>query len=173
MFHSVQTIAVTGGKGGVGKTNVAVNLAIELSRSGQKVVLLDADLGLANVDILLGVRPQFTIEDLLAGECTMNELLLDGPMGLKIVPAASGTQELVNLSHLEHAGLIHAFNELEQDIDVLIIDTAAGISQSVMSFVRAANEVLLVVTNEPTSITDAYAMLKLLNSKYENMELYK
>lgn len=166
MFHSVQTIAVTGGKGGVGKTNVAVNMALELARIGRKVVLLDADLGLANVDILLGVRAEYTIEDLLAGNCSMNDLLLEGPHGLKIVPAASGTQELTHLTPGEHSGLIHAFSELEQDVDVLVIDTAAGISDTVLSFVRAANEVMLVVCNEPTSITDAYAMLKLLNSRY-------
>jgi len=167
VFHSVQTIAITGGKGGVGKTNLSVNLAVELSRLGRKVVLLDADLGLANVDILLGLRAKFTIEDLLKGTCTINDLLLEGPFGMKVIPAASGTQELVQLSSLQHAGIIHAFSELEGNIDYLIIDTAAGISDTVLSFVRAAQEILLVVCNEPTSITDAYAMLKLLNTRHQ------
>ena len=166
MFHSVQTIDVTGGKGGVGKTNVSVNLGIELSRMGRKVVLLDADLGLANVDIMLGLRATHTIEDLLNGNCTINDLLLEGPFGLKVIPAASGTQELVQLGALQHAAIINAFSELEEDIDYLIIDTAAGISDTVLSFVRAAHEIMLVVCNEPTSITDAYAMLKLMNSRY-------
>lgn len=166
MLHSVQTIAVTGGKGGVGKTNLSVNMAIELARFGRKVLLLDADLGLANVDILLGLRATHTIEDLLDGRCTINDLLLEGPYGLKIIPAASGTQELVQLSALQHAAIINAFSDLEEQIDYLIIDTAAGISDTVLSFVRAAQEILLVVCNEPTSITDAYAMLKLMNSRY-------
>ena len=167
MLHSVQTIAITGGKGGIGKTNVSVNLAIELSRMGRRVVLLDADLGLANVDILLGLRATHTIEDLLEGRCSINELLLEGPEGMRVIPASSGTQELVQLTSLQHAGIIHAFSELEEQFDYLIVDTAAGISDTVMSFVRAASEVLLVVCNEPTSITDAYAMLKLMNSRYQ------
>lgn len=167
MFHSVQTIAVTGGKGGVGKTNVSVNLAIELSRLGRKVVLLDADLGLANVDILLGIRATNTIEDLLENRCTINQLLIEGPFGLKVIPASSGTQTLAQLGALQHAGIINAFSELEEEIDYLIIDTAAGISDTVLSFVRAAHEIMMVVCNEPTSITDAYAMLKLMNSHYK------
>lgn len=167
MLHSVQTIAVTGGKGGVGKTNIAVNLALELSKMGRRVILLDADLGLANVDILLGVRATHTIDDLLHDRCTINELLLDGPYGLKVIPASSGIQELVQLSALQHSGIIHAFSDLQDQIDYLIIDTAAGISDTVMSFVRAASEILMVVCNEPTSITDAYAMLKLMNSRFQ------
>ena len=166
MLNSVQTIAVTGGKGGVGKTNFSVNLAIELAKLGRKVILLDADLGLANVDILLGLRAQYTLEDLLEGQCTINDLLLEGPHGLKVIPASSGTQELVQLNALQHSAIIHEFSQLQEDIEFLIIDTAAGISDTVMSFVRAAQEVLLVVCNEPTSITDAYAMLKLMNSRY-------
>ncbi len=166
MSHPVQVIAVTGGKGGVGKTNVSVNLCAALAESGRRVVLMDADLGLANVDVLLGIRPQRNINDLLAGECTLSDIMVEAPGGVRVVPASSGTQAMVNLSAHEHAELIHAFSDIADDIDVLVVDTAAGISESVVSFVRAAQEVMVVVCDEPTSITDAYALIKLLNRDY-------
>lgn len=162
----VRVIAVTGGKGGVGKTNVSINLGIGLKRRGQRVLLLDADLGLANIDVLLGLRPKHNLEDVFAGDCNLNDVMLDGPEGLKIIPASSGTQSMVQLSQQQHAGLIAAFSELVDDIDVLIVDTAAGISDAVISFVRASQEVLVVVCDEPSSITDAYALIKLLNRQY-------
>jgi len=162
----VRVIAVTGGKGGVGKTNVSINLGIGLKRRGQRVLLLDADLGLANIDVLLDLRPKHNLEDVFAGDCTLNEVMLDGPEGLKIIPASSGTQSMVQLSQQQHAGLIAAFSELVDDIDVLIVDTAAGISDAVISFVRASQEVLVVVCDEPSSITDAYALIKLLSRQY-------
>jgi flagellar biosynthesis protein FlhG len=161
--NPVQVIAVTGGKGGVGKTNVSVNLSVALADAGRRVVLMDADLGLANVDVLLGLSPKRNIGDILSGACSLKEVLIDGPGGIRIVPASSGTQSMVSLSAHEHAELIHAFSEISDQLDVLIVDTAAGISDSVVSFVRAAQEVLLVVCDEPTSITDAYALIKLLN----------
>ncbi len=161
--HPVQVIAVTGGKGGVGKSNVSVNLAIALAEIGRKVVLMDADLGLANIDVLLGITSAHNIADVLSGDATLREVMVQGPGGIRIVPASSGTQRLTQLSALEHAGLINAFSEISDDLDVLIIDTAAGISEQVVSFVRAAQEVLVVVTDEPTSITDAYALIKVLN----------
>ncbi len=164
--HPVQVIAVAGGKGGVGKSNVSINLSLALAELGRRVVLLDADLGLANIDILLGISATRNIEDVLAGECSLKEVLVTGPGGIKIVPASSGTQRMASLGPQEHAGLINAFSELSDDLDVLIIDTAAGISEGVLSFVRAAQEVLVVVTDEPTSITDAYAQIKLLNRDY-------
>ncbi len=164
--HPVQVIAVTGGKGGVGKTNVSVNLSTALVEAGRRVVLMDADLGLANVDVLLGVRPRRNIADLLAGECSLEDILVECPGGLKVVPASSGTQSLVSLSAHEHAELVHAFSGIEDQLDVLVIDTAAGISESVVHFVRAAQEVLVVVCDEPTSITDAYALIKLLNRDF-------
>jgi flagellar biosynthesis protein FlhG len=165
-MHPVQVIAVTGGKGGVGKTNVSVNLALALADLGRRVVLLDAALGLAKVDVLLGLTTKRTLADVIAGECDLRDVLIQGPGGIRVVPAASGTQSMVQLSSLQHAGLIQAFSELGDELDVLIIDTAAGIGDSVVSFVRAAQEVLLVVTDEPTSITDAYALIKLLNRDY-------
>lgn len=159
----VQVIAVTGGKGGVGKTNVAVNLSVALADLGRKVVLLDADFGLANVDVLLGLQPTHTLADVMDGECDLRDVLLAGPGGIRIVPASSGTQSMVEMTPIQHAGLIQAFSELGDNIDVLVIDTAAGIGDSVTSFVQAAQEVIMVVCDEPTSITDAYALIKLLN----------
>ncbi len=167
MTNPVQVIAVTGGKGGVGKSNVSVNLGIALSEKGQRVVVLDADLGLANIDVLLGITASYNISDVLAGECQLSDILVDGPGGIRIVPASSGTQRMTNLSHMEHAGLISAFSELGDEIDVLIVDTAAGISESVVSFLRASQELVLVVNDEPTSITDTYALIKLMNRDYD------
>ena len=165
-MHPVQVIAVTGGKGGVGKTNVSVNLSLALAELGRRVMLLDADLGLANVDVLLGLTPKRTLADVIEGRCELRDVLLQGPGGVRIVPAASGTQSMVHLAPAQHAGLIQAFSEIGDNLDVLVIDTAAGIGDSVVSFVRAAQEVLLVVCDEPTSITDAYALIKLLNRDY-------
>lgn len=165
-MHPVQVIAVTGGKGGVGKTNVSVNLALALADLGRRVVLLDADLGLANVDVLLGLTTKRTLADVIAGDCDLRDVLIPGPGGIRVVPAASGTQSMVQLSTLQHSGLIQAFSDIGEELDVLIIDTAAGIGDGVVSFVRAAQEVLLVVTDEPTSIADAYALIKLLNRDY-------
>jgi len=160
---AVQVVAVTGGKGGVGKTSVSINLSIGLAQLGRRVVLLDADLGLANVDVLLGLRPKRNLADVLAGSCGLADIMLDGPGNIRIIPASSGTQSMVALSRLEHAGLIHAFSELSGTLDTLVIDTAAGISDSVLSFVRAAQECLVVVCDEPSSLADAYAVIKLLN----------
>jgi flagellar biosynthesis protein FlhG len=165
-IRPVQVIAVSGGKGGVGKSNIAVNLSIALAELRRRVVLLDADLGLANVDVLLGIKAKYTLADVLAGTQTLRDVLVTGPGGVKIVPASSGVQRMAELSTSEHVGLINAFNELSDQVDVLVIDTAAGISDTVVSFVRAAHEVIVVVCDEPSSITDAYALIKLLNKEY-------
>lgn len=162
-MHPVQVIAVTGGKGGVGKSNVSVNLSIALAEMGRRVVLLDADLGLANIDVLLGLSTKSNISNVLSGEVSLRDVLINGPGGIRIIPASSGTQEMAQLDAREHAGLIRAFSSIADDLDVLIIDTAAGIGDGVVSFVKAAQEALIVVTDEPTSITDAYALMKLLN----------
>ncbi len=166
MADPVQVIAISGGKGGVGKTNVAINLGCALAEAGKRVALLDADFGLANVDVLLGLQARRNIEQVLDGDCGLQDIMLAGPAGLKIIPASSGTRRLTRLDNLHHAGLIRAFSELAPQLDVLLVDTAAGISDSVISFVAAAQEVLLVVCNEPSSITDAYAMIKLLNRDF-------
>jgi flagellar biosynthesis protein FlhG len=162
----VKVLAVSSGKGGVGKTNVSVNLATQLAGMGRDVMLFDADLGLANVDVLLGLSPKYSLNHVIDGSATLEEVLLEGPNGMHIVPAASGIQRMAELGHAEHAGLIRSFSELNHPLDYLIIDTAAGISDSVTSFVRAAREVLVVVCDEPSSLTDAYALIKVLNHDY-------
>jgi flagellar biosynthesis protein FlhG len=159
----VRVIAVTGGKGGVGKTNVSANLAVAMAELGRQVMLLDADLGLANVDVVLGLHPLHDLSHVIRGERELAEIVMEGPGGLRIVPGASGVKEMAGLSPAEHAGLIRAFSDLGADLDTLIVDTAAGISDTVISFARAAHEVLIVVCDEPASLTDAYAMIKLLN----------
>ncbi len=162
-LNPVQVVAITGGKGGVGKSNMTVNLAIALAEQGKRVVVLDADLGLANLDILLGLSVNRNISDVLAGQAELTDIMVEGPAGIKIIPASSGTQQMANLGEMEHAGIISAFSALGDHMDVLLVDTAAGISKTVTSFVRAAQEGLVVVTDEPTSITDAYALIKVLN----------
>jgi flagellar biosynthesis protein FlhG len=159
----VKVIAIASGKGGVGKTNVTVNLGVALAAQGKEVVLLDADLGLANIDVMLGLHPQFNLLHVLDGDKSLNDIIVEGPSGLKIIPAASGVQKMAELSSAQHAGMIQAFSEMDQHIDVLLIDSAAGIADSVVSFSRAAQEVVIVVCDEPASITDAYALIKLLS----------
>ncbi len=159
----VRVIAVASGKGGVGKTNVSANLALALQMAGEQVLLMDADLGLANVDVLFGLQPMFHLGHVLEGRCSLNDALVQGPSGLTIVPAASGLKQMASLSHAEHVGLIRAFSELARPIDTLIVDTAAGIADSVTTFCRAAQEVLIVANNEPASLTDAYALIKVLS----------
>ncbi len=162
----VRVIAVTSGKGGVGKTNVSVNLAVALSRAGNDVLLMDADLGLANVDVMLGLHPEYNLQHVIEGSRTLDEILVEGPGGIQIVPASSGTQRMAELSPAEHGGMIRAFSQLSTHTDVLLVDTAAGISDTVVSFSRAAQELVVVVCDEPTSITDAYALIKLLSRDY-------
>ena len=163
----VRVIAVASGKGGVGKTNVSVNLGISLSKLGNRVLLMDADMGLANVDIMLGLQTKYNLSHVLDGEKTLQEVIVEGPGGLKIIPAASGVRRMAQLSAMENAGIINAFSELNGELDILIVDTAAGIADSVISFCRAAQEVVVVVTDEPASITDAYALVKVLSRDYQ------
>jgi flagellar biosynthesis protein FlhG len=159
----VRVIAVSSGKGGVGKTNVSVNLSVSLAQMGRDVMLLDADLGLANVDVLLGLHPQANLSHVISGERTLEEILMQGPNGIMIVPAASGISRMAALAPSEHAGIIRAFSELSVPVDVLVVDTAAGLDGSVVSFCRAAHDVVVVVCDEPASITDAYALIKVLS----------
>jgi flagellar biosynthesis protein FlhG len=162
----VRVIAVTSGKGGVGKTNVSVNLATALAQHGKRVLLLDADLGLANVDVMLGLNPPYNLAHVLSGERTLEEILVDAPGGFKVVPAASGVKSMLELGAREHAGLVQAFSELSAPLDALLIDTAAGLSDGVITYTRAAQEVIVVVCDEPASITDAYALIKVLSRDY-------
>jgi len=157
-----RVIAVTGGKGGVGKSNVACNLGLALGRMHKKVMLLDADLSLANVDVLLGLSPRLNLSHLLAGEKTLEEILLQGPEGMTIVPGGSGIEELSQLPPHKMDCLFQAFTSLTPTPDLLLIDTAAGIHANVMQFLLAADQVLVVTTPEPTAYTDAYALIKAL-----------
>ena len=166
MPDPVRVIAVTSGKGGVGKTNISVNLAASLSLAGQRVMLMDADLGLANVDVLLGLEPHFDLQHVISGEKSLDEIIVQGPLGIHVVPASSGVEKMAELTSVEHASLISAFSELEQPIDVLIVDTAAGIADGVVSFAKACQEVIVVVCDEPTSLTDAYALIKVLSMRH-------
>ena len=159
----VKVIAVTGGKGGVGKTTVTANLAVSLAERGREVMVLDADLGLANLDVMLGLQPRYNLSHVLAGERSLDDVLVDGPSGIKIIPASSGVRRMVNLNTMEQAGLIRAFSDLRRNVDVLLLDTAAGIHEDVLMFARAAHHVLVVVCDEPASLTDAYALIKVLS----------
>lgn len=163
----VRVLAVASGKGGVGKTNVSVNLGVALSKMGNRVLLMDADMGLANVDVMLGLQTQYNLSHVLDGEKTLKDVMVDAPGGLKVIPAASGVKRMAQLTPAENAGIINAFDEIDGLLDVLLIDTAAGIADSVVSFCRAAQEVVVVVTDEPASMTDAYALIKVLSRDYE------
>jgi flagellar biosynthesis protein FlhG len=162
----IRIIAVTAGKGGVGKSNVSVNLAVALAEH-HRVMLLDADLGLANVDIMLGLHAKYNLAHVIQGVCDLNDVILEGPQGIRVIPASSGTEFMTQLSHAEHAGIIDSFNELTDDLDYLIIDTAAGISDTVLSFTRSSQELIVVVCDEPTSLTDAYALIKVMSKRYQ------
>jgi flagellar biosynthesis protein FlhG len=164
--HPVKVIAITGGKGGVGKTTVSTNLAVALAAARQEVMLFDADLGRANVDVLLGLHARFHLGNVLDGECALEDVIVTGPHGLQVVPAASGSQRMANLSAAEHAGLIRAFSDLYHRIDTLIIDTPAGLHDSVVTFTKAAHHVVVVVCDEPASITDAYGLIKVLSREH-------
>lgn len=163
----VRVVCVTSGKGGVGKTNITVNLAMALSLQNQNTMLLDADLGLANVDVILGLHPLYNLSHVISQERTLEEIIIPGPNGIRIIPASSGIKRMAELNSAENAGLVSAFSELNDSLDIMLIDSAAGISDSVVTFSRAAHEVIVVVCDEPASITDAYALIKLLSQDYD------
>ena len=160
---TARVITVTSGKGGVGKSSVSVNLAIQLSRMGKRVVVLDADFGLANVEIMLGIHPKYNLADLMFRGKSITDIITPGPENVGFISGGSGINELANLTREQVFHLIQKMEELDHKADVIIVDTGAGISNSVLEFVAASEEVLLVATPEPTSITDAYALLKSLN----------
>ncbi len=161
-----RVLAVASGKGGVGKTNVAVNLAVALAQRGRRPMLLDADLGLGNVDVLLGLSSRYHLAHVLAGEKSMEEIIVTGPAGIQILPAASGIASMASLDIRQQAGIMDAIGALESRLDYLIVDLAAGIGSEVLQFSRAADHVLVVLTNEPASITDAYAFMKVMSRDY-------
>ncbi len=162
---TARVIAVTSGKGGVGKTSISVNLALQMRAQGKRVVIIDADFGLSNVEIMLGIRPQYNLADLVFRNKSIEDIITEGPNGIGFISGGSGVQDLVNLDKENIKKLITKLVKLDTIYDVVIIDTGAGIADSVIQFVLSSPEVLLVVTPEPTSITDAYSLLKAVNRK--------
>lgn len=155
-----RVITVTSGKGGVGKTNFTVNLALALAKLGKKIAVIDADLGMGNIDVILGCAVPYNIFNLLEGDFSLHDIITDGPLGIKFISGGSGIHELTNLNHLQLTYIFNQITLLDDWADIILIDTGAGISPSVMKFVTAADEVIIITTPEPTAITDAYAMMK-------------
>jgi flagellar biosynthesis protein FlhG len=158
--------AITSGKGGVGKTAVVANLAYVLASMGKRVLILDADLGLANIDVVFGISPVFNLNHFFAGEQDLQGIMVDGPIGIKILPAGSGIQNFTNLDSHQKMRLLDGLDAMQNHFDFVLIDTEAGISENVTYFNTAAQEILVVTTPDPTAITDAYALMKLLSTQY-------
>jgi len=172
LTRPTRVIAISSGKGGVGKTSISTNLGIALAKLGAKVCILDADTGLANINILLNLRPEFTIEHLLNGEKSIDEIMLTGPNGIKVVPAASGISECAELNQAQHQVLSQALSQLESRFDYLLIDTAAGIGETVLEFLASAQYCVLVISPEPTSLTDAFALMRVMKRKNLKQPIY-
>jgi flagellar biosynthesis protein FlhG len=162
----LRVITVASGKGGVGKTNLAANLAVALARRGTRVCVLDADLGLANIDVLFGLSPAASLLDVLRGDRRIADVIVDGPAGVRVIPAASGAESLTALGPVDHLRLLDEVDELDGSLDVLLIDAAAGISANVLHFTAAAADALVVITPEPTALADAYALMKVLAARH-------
>ncbi|MBU1567399.1 MAG: MinD/ParA family protein [Proteobacteria bacterium] len=158
--------SITSGKGGVGKTAVTANLAYALASMGKRVLILDADLGLANIDVVFGISPTFNLNHFFAGEQDLQGIMVDGPLGIKILPAGSGIQNFTNLDSHQKMRLLDGLDAMQNHFDFVLIDTEAGISENVTYFNTAAQEILVITTPEPTAITDAYALMKLLSTQY-------
>jgi len=169
---TARTVAITSGKGGVGKTQVATNLAIALAKFGKKVIVIDVDLGLANIDVLLGLKPAYTLEHVLKGEKQVKDVVVHDVYGVDVIPASSGVESMANLTDYQKERLLSGFGSLESDYDIVLVDTAAGLSANVLTFVLAANEILVVTTPEPTAFTDAYAMIKTVTRYRRNAPLH-
>ena len=165
-MSNARVISVTSGKGGVGKTNIVANLGYAFAQLGKKVLILDADLGLGNLDVLLGLAPKFNLSHVILGEKSVSDIIVEGPGKMLILPASSGIQELTQLTHNQKVQILSELDQLINAVDILFIDTAAGISSNVMDFNVTAHEIIVVVSPEPTSITDAYALMKVLSLKY-------
>ncbi|NLM14030.1 MAG: MinD/ParA family protein [Epulopiscium sp.] len=164
-IRSARVITITSGKGGVGKSNVAVNLAVQLRKLGKRVVIIDADFGLANIEVILGIVPKYTFSDVMNGEKIITEIMTEGPMNIKFISGGSGVQDLIRLNEKQLSYFIKNLYLLDKMTDIILIDTGAGLTDAVLSFSRAADEIVLVTTPEPTSITDAYALVKTLSTQ--------
>ena len=163
----IRTIAITSGKGGVGKTNVATNLAVALRQLGENVLIFDGDLGLSNVDVLLGLVPKYNIQHVLNGQKRLKDVIVEGPQGIKILPASSGIQEMTYLDEFQRLKVLEEFEDYQGEIDTLIIDTGPGISSNVAFFSITAQNIIVVISPEPTAVTDGYALIKVLFTKYQ------
>lgn len=163
---TTRVFSITSGKGGVGKTATVANLAVLLAKMGKRVLILDADLGLANIDVVFGLAPTHNLNHFFAGDCELPSILIDGPLGIKILPAGSGVQRFTRLDSQQKLRLLDALDSMHNDFDFVLIDTEAGISENVTYFNTAAQEIMVVTTPEPTAITDAYALMKLLSNQY-------
>lgn len=168
---NARVITVTSGKGGVGKTNITINLAIKLAQMGLKVIVIDADLGLSNVDIALGIIPKYNLSDVINYRKGINDILEEGPNGVRFISGGSGLQDLIKISKEQLAHLLIEFGKLDEEADIIFIDTGAGISDQVLSFIYAAKEIIIVTTSEPTAITDAYALIKTIAKKDKTKEI--
>lgn len=157
---------MTSGKGGVGKTNLVANMAVCLSQKGKRVVIIDADVGLANIDIIFNLRPEYNIRHVISSEKTLNQVMVESKHGIKILPGGSGFSDLTQLSEGEKLNLLSEFETLSDQADIIFVDTGAGISSNVLYFNSACDECVIVATKEPTSITDAYAMMKVMSKDY-------
>ncbi len=164
---SIKTITIASGKGGVGKTNIVANLGIALRKMGKEVLIFDADLGLSNIDVLLSLAPKYSIDHVIRGEKSLKEIIVEGPAGIRVLPAGSGIQELTSLNEFQRLRILEEFENYNENIDIMLIDTSAGISENVSFFCSAVQEVIILTTPEPTSITDAYALIKILHNKYK------
>lgn len=169
--NKLKTIAITSGKGGVGKTNFTVNIAIALGKLGKRVTIIDADLGLANIDVILGTMPKYTLTDLVTKNIPLKKVMSEGPEGIRLISGASGVEGLIDTNDDSFEKLIDKISEINNFSDILLIDTGAGISKSVLSFVFAADSVVVVSTPEPTSITDAYAVIKTIGNQDKTKDI--
>lgn len=162
----MKVLSITGGKGGIGKTTLSINLSVALAKLQKKIILFDADLGLANVDLLLGLKPKKNLHDVLTGTASLKDICLKGPHGIQIIPSASGIEKMADLDLHESVTLIHRFAELTDNCDLMIADMAAGISKQNIHFTHAAQDILIVICNEPASLMDSYAVIKILHQRY-------
>lgn len=167
--NKARIISVTSGKGGVGKTSIVINLAIYLQKMGKKVAVLDADLGLANIDVMLGYNPKYNLRHVIFNEIQLKDIIIDGPEGIKIIPGASGIPDLADLGDFQREKIINSLITLENDVDIILIDTGAGLSRNVRNFVTASDDAVVITTPDPAAITDAYSMIKVISD--ENFDL--